>query len=621
MNINASIIDQQITGVLEKHPDWFPDRDENKNRATAFVLLCMKNLLDLDLEECPELLTDGGNDAGVDGLHVGELTDGDLPVTLFQGKYKVTNLEGTANFPETEVQKAVSTVQALFDPKRELSLNDKIKHRVEEVRSLIRDGEIPQVRFVLCNNGKRWHQQAQGWIDSLPAHLASQVEFVHFNHDSIVEILSRTRPVTVRLQLSGSVAVDDMGYIRVLLGKVSVRQIAELFEQYGNLVLQRNIRRYLGLHNNQINQAMYETLCSDQPENFYFYNNGITVVCDRFDYNALQATDPTLLLKNMQIINGGQTCKTIYETMKGLRENGPGAWSEQVHGDAAEAQELAAMLRQEQIGATAQVMLRVYQLPGENQQLPDVYRQFVNAVTYATNNQNPVDLRDLRSDDKVQQQLELGMKELGYTYRRKREVNGNGAKVVTSWVTAEAVLAIWREQPHQAKFKRKEHFGKLYERIFNGLNAAQALLAVLIFREVENARKRATGQLIAGPAEPPAGEQPAPAAPEFLPYASHYLAMIVGTLLLMNIGGDPSGIPLPVKDISHRNFPRLAELFQQNKQDYHQTAISLIEDALFDLYGDNYGAGKVSLQQLSATFRRGDLLTRLPTQATPLTSN
>ena len=71
MDVNASIIDQQLTGILKDHPDWLPDGDANKQRSAAFVLLCMGTCLDIPMEEAAELLTEGGNDAGVDGIHLG----------------------------------------------------------------------------------------------------------------------------------------------------------------------------------------------------------------------------------------------------------------------------------------------------------------------------------------------------------------------------------------------------------------------------------------------------------------------------------------------------------------------------------------------------------------------
>ena len=281
MDINASIIDQQLTGLLEKHADWMPTGDDNKKRSAAFVLLCMANCLDIPLEDSVELLTEGGNDAGVDGLHIDEVEDGEFLVTIFQGKYKINDLEGTANFPENGVQKAMGTVQILFDPFRHVTLNERLAPKVEEIRSLIRDTYIPKVRVMLCNNGAKWNTIAQGWIDDMTRAYPEKVEFFHFNHDSIVRILQRTKTVDAALQLSGQLIVEDMNYMRVLLGRVAVQHIADLFERHGDRLLQRNIRRYLGLHSNRVNSAIHETLLSDSADKFYFYNNGITVVCDK----------------------------------------------------------------------------------------------------------------------------------------------------------------------------------------------------------------------------------------------------------------------------------------------------------------------------------------------------
>ena len=451
MNINASIIDQRIAGIVEEHPEWLPEgNDINKKKSAAFVLLCMSTCLEITLADSAELLTEGGNDAGVDGLHVGEVEDGDFLVTIFQGKYKVKDLSGKANFPENDVQKAIGTVRVLFDPNRNVTLNEKIAPKIEEIRSLIRDAYIPNVRVILCNNGDKWTAQADHWVADAEEDYGDKVKFLHFNHDSIVSILQRSKQVDTTLTLSGQAIVEDMNYMRVLVGRVSVQEIQRLFNEHGDSLLERNIRRYLGLHTNRVNTAIHETLCApDKSDKFYFYNNGITAVCDRFDYNAFQQSDYQVQLKNMQVINGGQTCKTIQETLNGILPN--------------------------LFGKSAYLLIRVYQLA-------DTHKEFVQDITYATNSQNPVDLRDLRSNDEMQKQLELGMSGLGYTYKRQREEGGGESAVVTSSTAAEAVLAIWRERPHQAKFRRKEHFGKLYEDIFKPLTRSAGTACGLDFQ-------------------------------------------------------------------------------------------------------------------------------------------
>lgn len=549
-NINASIVDQRVTGIVEEQVAWLPEgRDENKKRSAAFVLLCMSCCLDLPLADVAELLTEGGQDAGVDGLHIGEVEDGEFLVTLFQGKYKVKDLSGNANFPENGVQKAVNIVQVLFDPARDVALNPKIRPKVEEIRSLVRDGYIPDVRIVLCNNGAEWKAEAQHWIDQsgLPA---QQTNWLHFNHDSIVDVLKKTRSVDASLNFAGEAIVEDFNFRRVLVGKVSVAEIAELFNQHGGLLLQRNIRRYLGLHTNRVNTAIHDTLADKESRgDFYFFNNGITVICKQFRHNALQQNNYQVRLENMQVINGGQTCKTIQQTLQ--QSDSLSAYSD------------------------VYVMVRVYELAEDDQ-------GFVSDITYATNSQNPVDLRDLRSNDERQKQMELGIKDLGYVYKRQREEGGSGSKIVTSAGLAEAVLAIWRRSPHQAKFQRREHFGRLYDVIFANLNAAQALLAVFIFRYVENERRHLSDNA---------------KAPAFLPYASHYLAMVTGQKLL-------ESQQLTVERISHRNFDMLRDRFMESQATLYAEATVEVENALKVLYGSR----KISLQQLAATFRRGDLL-------------
>ncbi|MBM9538650.1 AIPR family protein [Desulfobulbus alkaliphilus] len=551
MDINASIIDQQLTGLLEKHSDWLPAGDANKQRSAAFVLLCMANCLDIPQEDAVELLTEGGNDAGVDGLHIGEVEDGEFLVTVFQGKYKINNLDGTANFPENGVQKAVNTVQVLFDPAKEINLNPLLKPKVEEIRSLVRDGYIPNVRMILCNNGAKWTEQAQRWIDQsgLPE---KQTLWIHFNHNSIVEILRKAKTVDDTLRMVGDAVFENFNFRRVVIGKVQVSEIAELFNRHHDQLLQRNIRRYLGLNENRVNVDIHRTLVNPESrENFYFFNNGITIICKSFRHNALQGANFQLKLENMQVINGGQTCKTIQQTL-----NSPDLFADYQN---------------------TYVMVRIYELADDDQ-------GFVTDITYATNSQNPVDLRDLRSNDAFQKNLELGMKDLGFTYKRQREEGGAGSSVITSSIVAEATLAVWREKPHQAKFRRREHFGKLYDDIFRELNAAQAILAVLIFRDVENERKR------------PSAETP----PPFMPYASHYVSMLVGRELLHDQG-------IALKDVSHRNFAELRQRLQNNETNYHARAVEEVTVALRECYGDR----EISLQQLSATFRRGDLLEML----------
>jgi hypothetical protein len=515
----------------------------------AFVYLCVKTILDLDGDDVFDCLTEGGGDFGVDAIHISEEYDGEFTVSLFQGKYK-HNLEGNSNYPEEGIKSLINAINYLFNPAAKLEhINQRLLVKVEEARSLIRDGYIPQVRTIACNNGLKWNSSAQEAIDR--AEFGDQVTWEYVNHERLVKILQASKPVKDTLQLSGKAIVEDMEFSRVLLGRISVTEIATLIERHGERLLERNIRRYLGLQGNRVNEGIRHTLTSDEKNNFYFYNNGVTLTCDSFSYNALQDGDYQVRVENLQIINGGQTCMTIFKT---LRE------PDLIHQN-----------------AQAFVLLRLYQLPRDNDGL-------VQRITYATNSQNPVDLKDLRANDERQNRLKMDIEQLGFKYRPQRSNTPTRSTDITSGVAAEAVLSVWRRKPHQAKFFSREHFGKLYDTIFTDqLNGAQIVIAVQLYRIAENRRKR-----------------PKYTDPDFVRYASCFIAMQMGQKLLADM-------KVQMKDISHQNFQSAQMLIDQNGESYFNASLQDIKQALQYLYREQ----EISLQQLSATFRRGDLISRL----------
>ena len=121
--------------------------------------------------------------------------------------------------------------------------------------------------------------------------------------------------------------------------------------------------------------------------------------CKQFRHNALQQSNWPVQVSGLQIINGGQTSRTVEQI---VQEVGP------------------------EVGS-AQVLVRIYELPDGDDDL-------VSQITYATNSQNPVDLRDLRANDDRQKALALSIGELGFEYRTKRDDRAVTPKELTSSV-------------------------------------------------------------------------------------------------------------------------------------------------------------------------------------------
>ncbi|MBV5272977.1 MAG: AIPR family protein, partial [Lamprocystis purpurea] len=343
MNINASIIDQRLIGIQDEIREWAGAElnitAADRLKPLAFVYLCTKVLLDLAPEETFDCVTEGGGDFGVDAMHMTEEVDGEFVVTLFQVKYKA-KLEADANFPEQGIAALINAIRHLFDPGSELgAINDRLKAKVEAARAMVRDGFIPRVRAIACNNGAKWNDQAQRAIEC--ASFGDQVTWEYVNHDVLIGLLQRPRQVDDTLRMVGKANVEDMNYSRVCVGRMPVTEVALLMKTHGDRLLERNIRRYLGLHGNRVNEGIRATLRSATPADFYFFNNGLTMICDHFKYNALQGGNFQVQAENLQIVNGAQTCMTIFRTLDEMTARG------------------------ESLPTDASVLVRLYELPRE----------------------------------------------------------------------------------------------------------------------------------------------------------------------------------------------------------------------------------------------------------------
>ncbi len=551
MSLAAQIIDQQVSGIVEKRSDALSNAlgsgaDEQRKRSIAFLFLVAKTAFDLTDDEALDGIVDGGDDFGVDALYFESPDDGELHITLIQGKYK-KNLDGNAAFPENGIAGMIGAIRTLFDPAKPVSLNRRLEQRIEDIRSFVKEGAIPRVTAVAVNNGVRWTEQAQRRIDNASKDFGGQVEWRYIGSEELLALLQAQKPISAELQFNGQALVETFDFRRVLVGRISVAELARLTNAYDNALFERNIRRYLGLKGNRVNEAVAATLREPgDRSNFYFYNNGVTITCSQFRYNALQRDNWQVQINGLQIVNGGQTARTVQQI---AREVGP------------------------EIGE-AEVLVRIYELPQDDNEL-------VGAITFATNSQNPVDLRDLKANDPRQKHLGTSIVALGYKYRAKREDRSVSPDEFTSAVVAEAVLAIWRRRPHQARFSGRKHFGALYSRIFSeDLNGAQAIIAALLLRHTENRRKR-----------PPRDT------PDFLAYGSRFVAMLMGKYLLEDMD-------IALDKLTHRNFERARERVQHNAEEYANRAEAQIEEALDTLFN---GRAR-TLQRLSATFRRADLI-------------
>lgn len=94
-------------------------------------------------------------------------------------------------------------------------------------------------------------------------------------------------------------------YLAVIPGA----QLAKIYDRWGARLLEQNVRVFLQARGN-VNKGIRNTIEND-PEMFFAYNNGITATAEAL---TTRSTDAGLLLtalRNLQIVNGGQTTASI----------------------------------------------------------------------------------------------------------------------------------------------------------------------------------------------------------------------------------------------------------------------------------------------------------------------
>ena len=100
-------------------------------------------------------------------------------------------------------------------------------------------------------------------------------------------------------------AEDYSSYLAVLPGQF----LADIYLDYGSRLLEGNVRSFLSIRG-KVNKAIRGTILH-QPDRFFAYNNGIAATATKIDTEVVNGINVITSIKDMQIINGGQTTASI----------------------------------------------------------------------------------------------------------------------------------------------------------------------------------------------------------------------------------------------------------------------------------------------------------------------
>ena len=221
------------------------------------------------------------------------------------------------------------------------------------------------------------------------------------------------------------------------IGIVNASSLIKIVEKEKNKLFEQNVRYYLD--SSSVNKEMRKTLI-EEPEKFYYYNNGITLICNeakilkRDGQNGYNENSHEIRLTDPQIINGAQTVNSIWKAYKE---------DEKV---------------KKNIDKVA-ILCKIIQT-----KMKDSTGFRANLQRY-TNSSNPVKEIDFISNNKEQKQIEEFFKENKIFYQRKRglkEGGNNGVAWKKRFKTSPKELAqtliAWDGDPANSKNDSKSVF-------------------------------------------------------------------------------------------------------------------------------------------------------------------
>ena len=458
---------KQLTYYLEK--DYIPHIDisditqhtgknlETQQLSRALAAMCLTVNTQLPAKEASECVTDGSRDKGIDAIAYSPLSK---TMVIVQSK-----LKETVPSP-TEVLKFTDGIRALLDNDYSY-MNKKLKNREDELQAQFAEADHIRAVFTYLS-GDAPSDEAISISDKLVQDLDDDnpgfLEFHYMNLDENHENRNMARDLEnpeVELLLNHWLTPSD---IRTeLMGIVSGEEIAELYIKYGEALFDKNIRKVL--KTTESNTQLEDTI-RNNPEDFWAYNNGITILTDKIACDRPRPRKAVYFkLSSINIVNGAQTSGALARVYKDMK-----------------AKEEPSTLHQVQV--TVRIISTEQQ--AEN---------FGQNVTRFTNTQNPIGNREFVALDENQEKWHQSLKEEGHLYIYKSGGNqhneGNGIKFTLEDATRALACLSGIDDATRTKSKISQMWANIeserYKRLFpDNLNACTMLNAVKFWREFDS---------------------------------------------------------------------------------------------------------------------------------------
>jgi len=428
--------------------------DPNASSSDFFEFFTVEQILkdfDLSYEEIESGLVGDGGDGGVDGIYLfvnGELVQEDpdyrhlkknitLDLIIIQSKT-------STGFQESPVEKFITVSDDIFDLSTEPAQLEKIYNAplieaITRFRQLYRQlaAKFPTLKvsyFYACK-GEKPHNNVSRKVNKLKKIVEKHFPSIEFNFDflgasELLDLARRVPKTTYNLSLAEN-PISSEGQIDFVCLVHLHSFFVFITDEQENLrrqIFEANVRDYQG--RTEVNDEIQQSLQEKNPEDFWWLNNGVTILASKASLSG-----KTLTIEDPQIVNGLQTSTEIFNYCK--RTN----------------------TRDDE----RKLLVRII-VPSEVASRDRIIK--------ATNSQTAVQQASLRATDKIHRDIEEYLRPRGLFYDRRKNFYKNEGKprdkIIGIPHLAQAVMSVILQHPDTARarpsslLKKDEDYGKIY---------------------------------------------------------------------------------------------------------------------------------------------------------------
>lgn len=407
---------------------------------------------DLSDEEIESGLIGDSGDGGIDSIYLfvnGELVREDFDPSHVKKdalvELIVIQSKTSAGFSESPVERFLTVSDDIFELAKPIATltsvyNADLLEAIERFRNTYKAlaARFPTLRiaYVYACKGEKpevsvLHKSEKLRLSVLSRFQSAKVEIKFLGASELLS-LARTSVKTIftlALAENPVSSAGEVGFVGLVYLGDYFRFITDEKKQLRRQIFEANVRDYQG--STEVNEAIQQTLKSKASEDFWWLNNGVTIVASRASLSA-----KALTIEDPQIVNGLQSSSEIFNYFTTANTE----------------------------GEQRKMLVRVI-VPSDAASRDRIIK--------ATNSQTAIQPASLRATDKIHRDIEEYLRPRGLFYDRRKNFYKNEGKPLDKVIgipqLAQAAMAIVLAKPDQARARPSSLLkdDKNYAQVYN----------------------------------------------------------------------------------------------------------------------------------------------------------